>query len=182
MTRVPEEHPIPRPPLPLTANPGVLYPLPSTEISAHLFSFSPFGKWRTDDGSHWTGQGGLAGGWNSALSENSQMAERGGKRKPQGIRESWKPVLQGLRDGPRWGSKEPGCRTVLPTGEHAQQPHTAPGASEESLRLSEGETPAPKTLSSPAKLPRPSGSLGQGWARRLVPLTVLTYSESGGQL
>lgn len=77
------------PPLPSVSS------LPPPLPFGALVSFSPLGKWRTDDQLCWTGQGRLAGDWNFVLFEDIQMEERGGKRKPKGIKDCWSVVQRG---------------------------------------------------------------------------------------
>lgn len=97
-------------------------PINPVAISAYLFSFSPLGKWRTDDQFCWTRQGGLVGGWNSVLLENIQT-ERGGKRKSKRRKESWGPVVEGLLEKKERGTWSPGGNRVRADG---REPHKLP--------------------------------------------------------
>lgn len=45
------------------------------------------------------GQGRLAGDWKFVLFEDIQMEERGGKRKPKGMKDSWSVVQRGWEVG-----------------------------------------------------------------------------------
>lgn len=59
----------------------------------------------------WMGQGRLAGSWNSDLLENIQMKERGEKRKPKKMQESWNLMMEGQRRGPggSWKREKVAC-------------------------------------------------------------------------